>query len=362
MTPDGQTALPMTSELQALLGQIEREDQYSRDLREALGLLKMGIDQDEHESRIRYALGLNLFSMAHLADVCEGERIAICGSGPSLAKSIPYLRQAKHKILACNGAHDFLLANGIKPTFGLILDPREWCSTYQTPTPGVTYLIASTVHHSVWQRFRESGIKPWLFIPILNDTDHENIQRLYDNEMCFVAGGTTVGLRGLNILLHLGASVIEGHGFDSCYAPGQDGLLMKQLHAHSKPHVDHDARIGTVRGLTTGDALRFRSNGPMSRQIIGFNSFLKNMPNHISNGRMGKTRLIMAGDGVIPWMAWKDGGPNHYIEHLDPESMKAKYGDARRWDYFADAPFRSDLPPHVNPNAPIQIGSLSVMQ
>lgn len=314
---------------------LARGTEYARRLRESLGLLRMDIDIAEHHRRVDYMFSLGLYSAVHLGDSCLGERIAVCGSGPSLAASLPYLREFKGKIMALNGAHDYLLANGIKPTFGVLLDPREWVVSYQTPTPGVIYLIGSSVHPKVWQRFLENGIKPWPFIPIMTDIEHEELSEKYADQALYVAGATTVGLRSLNILMHLGASVAESHGFDSCYAPGNNGLIGKEMHAHAKPYVDHDARVATVKSVL-GDRFKFITNGPMARQIIGFNSFVQNLPFHGVHDRYGKFRLVVAGDGAIPWMAWKDGGADKHIEHLNPGAMAAKYGNATHWDYYAN--------------------------
>jgi hypothetical protein len=312
---------------------------WSEKLRKALGPIKLEISPEEHHRRIRYALSLGFHSMSHLVDKCLGERIVICGSGPSLRASLPRLRTFGGKIIACNASHDFLIKNGVKPWAGVIMDPHDWCESYQTPTPGVGYFMGTTVHAKVWQRFREAGVRPWVFIPVMDDEEHKRVLETYENDACFLAGATTVGLRTINLALHLGASVVECHGLDSCYAPGQDGLGSNQLHAHSKPHVDHDARVITLASKATGDRITCISNGAMSRQIIGYNSVIESLPKHISNGRIGKARLVVAGDGAIPWMAWKDGGPNEYVEHLDPAAMQAKYGNAGHWDYYANKPY-----------------------
>jgi hypothetical protein len=301
-------------------------------LRAALGPINIPIDEAEHHRRIDYALSLGLPSLELLTDICAEERIAVVGSGPSLAQSIDHLRSFKGKIMAVNAAHDFLLKHGIKPTFGVLLDPRDWVATYQTPTEGVIYLIGSTVHHKVWQRFFEHGVRPFVFIPVMNDTEHEDISERYDDRLCFVAGATTVGLRALNLLMHLGASVAEMHGFDSCYPPGSDGKDTKEFHAHSKPFVEPDVLPLTIKSHS-GDSFSCLTNAAMARQVKGFNSYIQSMPTHMVNGRIGRFRLVVAGDGAIPWMAWKNGAPDSYLEHLTPNVMAAKYGTAKDWDY-----------------------------
>src|SRR3954467_14275072 len=77
-----------------------------------------------------------------------------------------------------------------------------------------------------------SSVRMGMIIPILTDDEHLALSEKYRDEICFVAGATTVGLRALNIAQHLGAIVGECHGFDSCYEPGQDGVKTQKLHAH----------------------------------------------------------------------------------------------------------------------------------
>ena len=40
--------------------------------------------------------------------------------------------------------------------------------------------------------------------------------------------------------------------------------------------------------------------------------------------------MTVAGDGVIPWLAWKDGG--RFFKHADPSEMQRRYGNSKEVD------------------------------
>lgn len=314
-----------------------------KDLKTAIGPPITLIDKAEHLRRTKFALSLDLPSLAELNDKYLGDTIEVCGSGPSLIDSLNYLGTTKNPILALNGCHDFLISCGIKPTFAMMLDPHDWCAGYQTPTVGVQYFMGSSVHSLVWQRFREAGIKPYVFIPILTENEYEDTLAKYetydfpqDQSVSYVAGETTVGLRAINAMMGLGFLTENLHGFDSCYAPGNDGKKTTALYAHRKHYTHHDARGVTLASKKTGVKFDCITNNSMARQIVGFASKVDGLSNVMVNGRLGLVRLVLHGDGALPWMAWVDGGPEAYIEHAHPEKMQAKYGNWAHWDYSKD--------------------------
>lgn len=316
-----------------------------RDLRDNIGPTVTLIDPAEHYRRINYALSLDLPSVAELADKWLGETVEIVGSGPSLVNSLGYLAETKNPIIATNGSHDYLLNCGIKPTFATMLDPHDWCATYQRPTEGVIYLMGSSVHPKVWQRFGEAGIKPYLYLPMIDDVDCDTLMEKFrdytlpaDSQAMFTAGPTTVGLRTVYLMAGLGFITMGLHGFDSCYAPGNDGIKSTALHAHPKHYVHNDAREITLKAKRDGRQFSCRTNNAMARQILGFESMVNSMGNFICNGRLGLLRVIVHGDGAIPWMAWADGHESAYMQHATPEKMAAKYGQWANWDYVKDKP------------------------
>lgn len=306
-----------------------------RDLRAALGEVRTDIDGNELERRTETILKLGLPGLHEMADLYRGQRALICGSGPSANADYVSERQASGaRVFAVNTSHDWLIERGVTPDFAVMLDPNRRCADYMTPNRRVTYILSTGCDKATWIRFLSLGIRPLSFVPIMTDTNAETIAAAYPGrDICLIAGGTTVGMRTVHVCGWMGFQEIELHGFDSCYAPGFDGSTKTGLYAKDKPSTYHDAREITLASQKTGECFTCISNGAMARQIISFQALNTQLPDAEVHGRVGQIRILVSGDGAIPWMAWKDGGPDKFIEHTDPAAMLAKYGDAKHWDY-----------------------------
>lgn len=310
----------------------------SANLRDALGPIKTDIDVAELERRTASVLKFGLPSLSQMGDLYYGGDAIIVGSGMSLDPYYVAERQAAGaRVFAVNRSHDYLIAHGVIPDFAVMLDPNVRVAGYQTPNRRVTYIFGTSVDKGVWIRFLTAGIKPFVFVPAMTATHPEDLSRaLPGHDMCFIGGPTTVGLRTVNICGWMGFRNPELHAFDSCYAPGYDGLTKTGLYSVDKPKTYHDSRNDSVVA-GNGDKLTFVTNGAMARQVIGFAGMLKDLPDMEHHGRIGMS-LRVSGDGVIPWMAWKDSAVSGYVTHTHPDRMAAKYGAAKHFDYFKGAP------------------------
>lgn len=308
-------------------------------LRESLGPLIVGLSKDDHESRTRWALNLGLPGLARLQDKYLGQGVMVCASGPSLDLNLARAARAKgFKLAAVNMTHDLMIAAGVVPDFALMVDPARRHAGYMTPDARVQYLFASILHPKVFQRFREAEVTPCVWIPAYSYGQDTELQEKWpDAEMVVVAGVTTVAFRAVNVLGFMGFQVVALNGVDSCYAPGCDGAKpeTQKLYAPGvvKPMTQHDARPVVITSARSGRKLRCVSNGAMAFQLLGFTSILRSLPDTSINGRIGRLKLLVCGDGAIPWMAWADGGAQYCVEHIDPGRMAAKYGTAQEYDY-----------------------------
>ena len=322
------------------------------DLRTRLGATLINLTPEEHRERVAAVFKLGLPSAAELSDCYAGAHFTIVGSGPSAADTVARIPKSSI-IIACNGAHDWLVARGIIPHFGLLLDPNPWVAGYQEPRKDVKYIVGTTCHPAVWRKFLNAGVAPFVTVPMLGDTDHTDFCELFPNEpLHFLAGQTTTGLRAFNISAGFGGVIADGHGLDSCYAPGAviGGDSEPKLYAHYKPRTHHDARVLTMR-TADWQTFRCRSNGAMARQLLGFDSLVRDLSrmgvnadvNRVSaSARESKMRVRIFGDGAIPWRLWK--APSTWAIHAEPDVMRAKYGDARHWDYHEDAEYPNPFP------------------
>ena len=358
----------------------------------------------EHLERAHAVVRAKRLSAAHLANQWKGKTLIIVGSGPSLTETQHDLHDRIHDcrkdvvVMALNKTHDWLIQGErrgrntwnrypIIPEFAMMLDPKPWCATYMTPHPKPLYLFGSGIDQDVWDKFDTHNAKNpntpsrmFWFYPMhdqegeleanaKSDAD-ELIQTHNLNTVAVIAGGSNVGLRAINIALMLGCDAkVELWGYDSCYAPGgyvtQTGLGGAKLYAFDKPNVEHNARGFDIEAPDRS-RLFVIANEAMQRQVVQF----ARVVNEIEDLRPGKNptidrlnvwkawvngdakhtgvmkqplKICVAGDGAIPWMAWKDGGPDRVLEHLYPERMKAKYGDSRYWNYSNNGVVKGDI-------------------
>lgn len=330
-----------------------------RSLRDAIGPSKGRMSQEEHMRRLDYILRnvqQSIFpSTVVMRDTCLGQRGIIIGGGPSLAETYNDVRyQAATnrdgiKIAAPNKSHDWMI-NGERegkkwkripliPDYGVMLDPAPYVVDYQTPHPDVTYLLATTLDSRVFAKFLRAQAMGMVWIPIFDGSEIEPHAERYLTDGIdrhFVSGGSTVGLRTINLLASFGLNPIDLHGFDSCYAPKS-----KTLYAYDKPLIINALTDYVIRSkFGRGDRMRVQSNSMMAKQVMEFADMIERLPQLIIDGKMRSLKLRVHGDGAIPWLAWKASEvmPD-FIEHATPEKMAAKYGDCAFWDYVEDAPY-----------------------
>lgn len=375
------------------IGQIPLGGAGPRDMREALGHGTARLTRAEHIQRAITVVRTRLDRCAsQLANKWRGKTLIVVGSGPSVKHSVEDLRQRIERdrdnvcVMTLNKTHDFLV-NGVPkpgrrnrwitrpivPEFAMLIDPKDWCAEYITPHPKPLYLLGTGVSPVVWAKmdaYRAHGVRPYWFYPCydeqvdpvtgMNDVD-EIIQATGTNTICMIAGGSNVGLRAFAMAGMLGFETVELWGYDSCYGPGslprEGAFKTSELYAFEKPHIEHNSGDFTIKSRRDGSRFVAIANEAMRRQIVQFAGIVKQieqinstaMPmnnihawgaywngENLHKNSWRRMKIRVAGDGAIPWLAWKDGGPDRVIEHTDPARMEAKYGRSRIWDYCSD--------------------------
>ena len=115
-------------------------------------------------------------------------------------------------IVACGSVHDYLIENGIYPTYCVVCDPDPISAEYLKQNSNQTiYLIATQCDNAVFDRLKNKPIFMW-------HCYNEEFDKFLEIEKDFqaVGGGCTVGMRSLSIVLMLGYRYIHFYGFDSC--------------------------------------------------------------------------------------------------------------------------------------------------
>lgn len=310
-------------------------------LERVIGPTKGRIDAWTHVERTKFAFSQisdDVWpTVGYMNGAFGGFRGVIVGGGPSLDWGL--IRKeadardagALVRIFCPNRSHDECIARGIIPDYGVLMDPADHVAEYITPREDVVYLIGTGVHWSVLKNMLAANARCMFWTP-LYDVDAADAVAIADafpdRPITFISGGSTVGLRLINILLGWGMEP-HLHGFDSAYLPKS-----KTLYAYDKPQATTEFCDATVVSESTGRQLRFTANQHMARQAMAFGGFMKRLPDTTVEGKPYARQVTVYGDGPIPWMAWQDGGD--LIKHATPEKMAAKYGDATYWDYQND--------------------------
>lgn len=267
-------------------------------------------------SNTKKALALELPDL--LPHEPQDTEIMIIGGGPSL--DIAEIRgnaEQGIKAVAVNGAHDFLIENGVIPGAMVIMDSRKMNAKFvQRPHGDCAYLIASQCHPSVFKALEGYNVIRWHtgnehtrealareFGPLVhtNWDEHPDVGFIHPvrevNEtappLCMVAGGSTVTMRAINVMYVLGYRKMQVHGMDCCYLAGNG-------HAYPQPdNWSHDIAPVTVGGRT------FIAEGWMISQAKDFLHAVKEkFPDDLL--------LDVRGDGLLA----------HYMKEVMPDGRQ----------------------------------------
>ena len=232
---------------------------------------------DELRGNIRGALARGLPEFAPALCAHDGTFV-IVGSGPSMPQFVDDLRAEKaagRPICAVNHAHDSLVTQGIEPTFFLTIDPRPRADYHLTTLPQDTiYLLASRVHPEMFDRLKDHKVMLWHAW-----ADQDMADSIWDSRTAFlVGGGTTSGIRAINVGYILGFRKFVLYGLDSCLAP--DGKT-KRFNGDGSGQMTK-VQVGWFRGTEQGcdpQSREFVSNYAMAMQAKDFNRVYVDMPN-----------------------------------------------------------------------------------
>lgn len=134
--------------------------------------------------------------------------------GPSLADTWQSLGRP---LLSMSGATRWLHDRGVTPDYHIEMDPRADKTPMLTPpVPGVTYLLASVCHPSLFDAVSEERVVLW---HVVSSTEEEDEKFLLEHDpgQWQFASGSNVGLGALQIGGALGFRHFEVHGMDGSF-------------------------------------------------------------------------------------------------------------------------------------------------
>jgi len=299
-------------------------------LEESLGKAQFAQTKAENHASIercvtgKYAVFRNFLE---LVGVGRGRRLIIVGGDPTINETLPGIRRRlrlskKTDVMALNKSDEWLRARGVEPDYAAMCDPRDWVADYMRPRKRTRYLLASQLAERTLDKFLPFADQVFSWhVGLTHPEDYTNnfdwARKAFPGmALPFLPFGSTVGLLMIVASAVMDFDDIEVHGFASCFHPEGDD---NSLHAYAKPATTRLRRDATVKSLKTGHKLRFVTNEDMARQAVEFGKLMQSAPDmKLPLGRW-RTRVHVAGRGVIPWLAYKDGG--ELFRHATPERM-----------------------------------------
>lgn len=238
-----------------------------------LRVIQAGTTESNSEN-IRSALARNLPELAPAICAHDGTFV-IVASGPSMPSFIEDIRKEYdlgRPICAVNGAYDFLVENGITPNFFLTVDPRPMPQNCTKPQQDTIYLLASRVNPEVFDRLTNHKVMLW------HSWSQEPECNAWKGRFG-IGGGTTSGLRSINIGYILGFRKFVMYGMDSCLAEDRD----------TKRFTGEIVGDGRVIDMIVGERT-FYCNGALAQQANEFQKVYEGMPD---------ASIESKGDGII---------------------------------------------------------------
>ena len=146
----------------------------------------------------------------------------------------------KGDIAAVNGSLDFLMERDVKPWACGVLDPGDHMADIVSPHNGIFYFVASVCHPSVFDRLAGCDVILWHPSGLFGA---EGIVAAHDGpEALLIGGGSTMGLRWVNLAYVMGYRNFDLHGLDSSFRGNS---------THAYPDRRDGAQTITVDGFET---------------------------------------------------------------------------------------------------------------
>ena len=195
--------------------------------------------------------------------------------GPSLRDTWKHI---KRPIMTVSGAHDFLIGRGIVPDYHVDCDPRDHKVKMLHPAKAVKYRMATCCHPSLWEKLKDYDVELW---HLHNDSHTEEWVRENDPGANMLGGGSTAGMRALEVASMLGYRRFEIHGMDSSYE--------SEAVRHAGPHGGKKQNVVEVNV----DGFWFKSSPQMVEAAKEVITFLQNYDVELTFHGEGLTQAMV---------------------------------------------------------------------
>ena len=219
--------------------------------------------EEELCSNIRSALARNLPELT-LAPIKHDGNMVLVASGWSMPDYIDEIKahqKAGRPIVSIKATHDFLVENGVEPDLWVNLDPRDRTSGIKHLNDHTTYMPASRCPPSTFDYLKGKKVLLWH-----SWAPGPEMEAIGPGKVA-IGGGTTSGLRAINIGYILGYRNYHMYGYDSCNSP--DG---RKKFCGATPGATVDIWVGGPTGK------KFNCNMAMAQQANEFQKLFEVMP------------------------------------------------------------------------------------
>lgn len=256
-------------------------------------------------------LGLPMLNNLPQFGKIKNKPIALVGGGPSLKNHLDDVRKFK-TIIACGSVNDYLMSNGIIPTYAANCDPDPVCAKYFTKTDSETiYLFAAS---SAPELIKAVEGKPLVLWHCHSEEQHPGVLKIQEElgikDYYGVGGGCTVGLRSICIAMALGYVEMHFFGFDSCMAADDENVH----HAYEFATEEENNLIEKIYRIQLGDdegpsGKTYYVAGYQLAQGENFKNFFCNYSDHF--------KPVFHGEGLLKDL-------HHMMLQSDDRFTKAK--------------------------------------
>jgi hypothetical protein len=166
----------------------------------------------------------------------HGHVLSVAAGGPSLEDT---WRDLGGYVAAVNGSLGFLLERGVVPNACGVLDPNPHMADVVARHDNVSYFVASVCHPALFDKLEGCHVVLWH--PLGPPGLEELIRERMPDSWLAIGGGTTMGLRWLNLAYVMGFRTFRMHGLDSSFRDDR---------THAYPDRDRGETV-TVNGRRT---------------------------------------------------------------------------------------------------------------
>lgn len=241
------------------------------------------------EARVKFNIAVNSarnIPWIHEQADPNNRTTVFVGNAPSVADSLRHIRKRQRKgaeIWTVNGAHDYLIENGITPDAAVFCDPADRMPTVvQKLNDTTVYLVASCCSPGFFDHLAGRKVLLW---HMNNEFGEEkycgDLGRLHGKAGTVFSGGSTCILRAPSLAYFMGSRDFHFYGVDSSF----EGVS----------HVNRDDTdlFGHIFQVECNGKL-FRTNVPLARQSEEFAVLTDVL-------MQGGAKIQVHGQGLLPY-------------------------------------------------------------